>query len=118
MISGFVLIAAAVLAQAPLQPAIQPAKPPLPPAQVAAMWPWRPFLDPMPQEWFDHWWLFVIPLSVLVAVIYKAVRIYDFTPARYARGVATMSLQILLGLAGLAAASFLLVEVYVRWMRG
>lgn len=91
----------------------------LAPLQVLGeAFPWRPFRDPMPLEWFDQWWLFVIPLAVMVAVVYKAARMYEFRAVPYARAVAAMSVQILLGLVGLALASYLLVEVYVKWLRG
>ncbi|MGD9690496.1 MAG: hypothetical protein AB7K52_12220 [Phycisphaerales bacterium] len=80
--------------------------------------PWRPFLDPMPMAWFDHWYLFLIPLSLLVAVSYKAVRVQDWTAGAYIRQVAIMTVQIIVGMIALALASYLLVEVFVPWARG
>jgi hypothetical protein len=80
---------------------------------------WRPFIDPMPLSWFDSWIaLWIIPLSLMVAVSYKAVRQYDLHPARFAREIAMMTVQIILGMIALAAASYVLVEVFVPWIGG
>jgi len=86
---------------------------PLSPSLAAADVPWRPFLDPMPLAWFDAWYLWMIPLAAFVALSYKAVRAYDIKPAPFLRGVAIMTVQIILGMVALAAASYLLVEVFV-----
>ena len=82
--------------------------------------PWRPFLDPLPGVAFHYWWLYLIPLSILISIIYKAVRAKRLSGsardlADYARAVAVMSAQIVLGMIALAAASFALIEIYARW---
>ncbi len=80
---------------------------------------WRPFIDPMPLAWFDSWIaLWIIPLSFMVAVSYKAVRQYDLRPAPFIREALMMTVQIILGMIALGAASYLLVEVFVPWISG
>lgn len=75
---------------------------------------WRPFLDPVDAH---RWWfVLLIPVALGVALGYKAVRTTDLK--RYVPEVLTMTVQIVLGMVGLAAASFVLVEVYARWMTG
>lgn len=85
----------------------------LPPAVPLAAVPWRPFLDPMPLAWFDAWYLWMLPLAALVSLSYKAVRAQEIKPRPFLRGVAIMTIQIILGMVALAAASYLLVEVFV-----
>jgi hypothetical protein len=77
-------------------------------------WSYRPFIDPL--NLHDWWWTLIVPLSLGVAIAYKAVRLPNLD--RYWREVIVMTVQILLGMAGLAAALWLLVEVYVRTFRG
>lgn len=84
---------------------------------LLAALPYRPFLDPMPLAWFDLWWLYLIPLSFFVSFTYKAVRMHDWTLATFARQTLLMTVQIILGMIGLAIASYLLVEIFVPWVR-
>jgi len=85
---------------------------------VSPRLPYRPFIDPLPLH--DWWWVFLVPLAVGIAVVYKAVQMKD--SAGYPRAVAVMALQIVLGMVALGAASYLLVAVYVRfiaeWLAG
>ncbi len=73
---------------------------------------WRPFLDPLPVH--SMWFWFLIPLSFGIAVSYKAARMRKLD--RYWNQVAMMTVQIVLGMVALAAASFLFVMVYVRFI--
>jgi hypothetical protein len=79
---------------------------------------WRPFLDPIPIH--DIWYLFLIPLSFLISVAYKAVRMRKLE--RYWASVGIMTAQIVIGMVALALATYLFVMVYVRfiaeWMAG
>lgn len=69
---------------------------------------WIPFLSPMPVPgWW--WWLLLVPLVFAIAVIWKAVRLP--TLERYWSAVIVMTLQVLFGMAGLAAALLILVRV-------
>lgn len=38
---------------------------------------WRPFLDPLPLH--DYWMWLLLPLSVAIAVVYKALKLHDLT---------------------------------------
>lgn len=78
--------------------------------------PWRPFLDPLPSAWMQHWYLWLPVVSFLVALVYKAVRVRHLRELPFQ--VALMTVQIILGMIGLAIASYLLVEIYVAWIRG
>lgn len=73
---------------------------------------WRPFLDPIQAH--DIWYLFLIPLSFLISVAYKAVRMR--TLDRYWANVWIMTAQIVIGMAALAVATYLFVMVYVRFI--
>jgi hypothetical protein len=39
---------------------------------------YRPFIDPLRGGW-NYWYLFLLPLSFLVALVYKAVRLDDLS---------------------------------------
>lgn len=69
---------------------------------------WRPFLDPLPLH--QAWWALLVPLSFLVAMVYKAVRLP--TLEGYWRAVGVMTAQIVLLMAVLWVAVF----VAVRWL--
>lgn len=73
---------------------------------------WRPFLDPLPIH--SIWFLFLIPLSFGIAVVYKAARMR--TLERYWPSVIIMTVQIVMGMIALAAASYLFIMVYVRYI--
>lgn len=67
---------------------------------------YRPFLDPLPLD--DVWFLLVVPLSLGVALVYRAVRATD-QPAFY-RSVMVMTLQTVAAMIGLGFGFFTLVE--------
>lgn len=70
---------------------------------------WRPFLDPL--QLHAWWWAFLFPLAFGIAVTYKAVRMP--TLEGYARQVAMMTVQIVLGMILLGVASFIFIELIV-----
>lgn len=73
----------------------------------------RLFIDPI--DTGAWWYLLLIPLCVGVAVVYKAVRVPSMEPlSAYVRQVAVFTVQLLIGMVALAAAFFLLVEVFVK----
>jgi hypothetical protein len=73
---------------------------------------YRPFLDPVGLgEW---WWLLLVPLSLGVSIVYKAVRVP--TMDRYWRDVIVMTVQIIVSMILLAFASFMLVEIYAKFI--
>jgi len=74
---------------------------------------WTPFIDPLPGAWLHYWYLYLLPVALLISVIYKAIRMHELKG--YVQAVAVMAVQIVLGMVGLAIGSFLLVEVFVRW---
>jgi hypothetical protein len=78
--------------------------------------PYRPFIDPL--EVHGWWWWMLLPMSLGIAVVYKAVRVKSITETwgPYVREVALMTGQIVLGMVLLVAASYGLVEVYARWV--
>ncbi len=69
---------------------------------------WIPFLQPAPDV-AKFWWLLVLPLSVLLSMIWRAVRTADLRA--YWPSVAKMSAQIILGMIGLFVALALLIRV-------
>jgi hypothetical protein len=71
---------------------------------------WRPFLDPL--NLHEYWWAFLLPLSLGIAVSYKAVRLREIGPA-YWRAVAIMTAQIVLAMIMLGVAMFLLLEYII-----
>lgn len=72
---------------------------------------WRPFIDPLNAHSF--WYLLILPISFFLAVGYKAVRIRDLKG--YWTAVFVMTVQIILGMIGLAAAFYVLVQFYGKW---
>jgi len=68
---------------------------------------YRPFLDPI--ELHRLWFLLLIPLTVGIAVAYKAVRVPDLKD--FPRQVLVMSVQIVLGMMALGLGAYLLVNV-------
>ena len=83
-------------------------------AQAAALPrpPFRPFIDPL--ELHQWWWLLLIPMAFGVAVVYKAVRVK--TMDKYWQQVAIMTVQIVLGMVALAAASYWLVMHFAQFI--
>ena len=70
----------------------------------------------MPLSWLHQWYLLLPVMAFLVSVVYKAVRLTDLKG--YARQVVIMTVQTVVGMVALALASYLLIEVYVGWVRG
>ena len=79
---------------------------------LPALLAYAPFLDPLPGV--THYWLvLVVPLAFGVAMSWKAVRGPSLAPdlRRYWRAVITMTVQVLLAVAGIAAGLFILVQL-------
>lgn len=87
----------------------------------------RPFLDPMDLHgaiWLGGWTL-LVPLALGIAIIYKAVRVpeAEHRPegkgwwSVYCRQTFILAVQIIASMIALAAAAYLFVEVYVRWIQ-
>lgn len=68
---------------------------------------YRPFLDPIDVSAF--WYLLLIPLALGVAAVYKAVRVRSMND--YPKEVAVMTVQVVLGVAGLAVGFYVLVSL-------
>tara|TARA_Y100001933_G_scaffold166453_1_gene164702 strand:+ start:31 stop:282 length:252 start_codon:yes stop_codon:yes gene_type:complete len=68
---------------------------------------WRPFLDPI--DLHDAWFWLLIPLALLIAIAYKAVRVPDI--ANFWRQTLLFSAQIILGIVGLFAAALVTLNV-------
>lgn len=66
----------------------------------------RPFLDPLPID--AYWYLLLIPISIFIAVSYKAVRVVDMKD--YLRHVVVLSVQIIVSMMALGIGSYLIVE--------
>jgi hypothetical protein len=71
---------------------------------------WTPFLEPMNamQSW---WYLLLVPLVFGIAVIYRALREQTYT--RYWQSVCIMTLQIVLGIVGIAIALGVFVQFVI-----
>lgn len=69
-----------------------------------------PFLYPM-DLFHDWWYLLILPLSFGIAMVYKAMRLVDLS--RFWREVVAMSIQITLGIIGLAIALMILVQLII-----
>jgi hypothetical protein len=80
---------------------------------VSALLAWTPFLEPLPgaQHW---WWVLVLPMALGVALSYKAIRTKDL--ARYPRDAASMTLQIVAAVVGIAVGLHLLVVVLLPYL--
>ena len=77
---------------------------------LSGMLAWIPVIEPMPGV--ERWWmLLVVPLSFGIALVYKALRMPKLDHVWRATGV--MTVQILLGLFGLALALLVLVQIVV-----
>lgn len=72
--------------------------------------PHRPFIDPI--ELHQWWFVLLIPMALLVSMTYKAVRLP--TLERYWRNVCIMTMQIILGMIGLGAATYFVVFVVAK----
>jgi hypothetical protein len=69
--------------------------------------PYRPFIDPM--NLHDQWWWTLLPLALFISMAYKAVRLEDL--GRYWKQTGLMTVQVVAGMIGLAAAVYLVVEL-------
>jgi len=69
-----------------------------------------PFLYPM-QLFHDWWYLLLLPLSVGISIAYKAMRLETLDD--FWRHVAVMTVQIILGMIGLAVALTILVQLVI-----
>ncbi len=72
----------------------------------------RPFIDPI--ELHQWWFLLLVPMALLVAMSYKAVRLQ--TLEKYWRHVALMTVQIVVGMIGLGAATYVLVFWFAKFV--
>lgn len=68
---------------------------------------WRPLLDPLPMD--QYYLVFLVPLVVVIAIVYKTIKMEDLT--RLPRAAAILSGQILVFLALAAVALWLLTEL-------
>ena len=69
-----------------------------------------PFLRPI--AFFHEWWyLLILPLAFGISIIYKALRLDELT--RFWREVSIMTLQIILGMIGLALVLMILVQLVI-----
>ncbi len=68
---------------------------------------WRPFLDPLPLD--SHYLLFLIPLVVVIAVVYKTIKLDDLSALPKAALV--LSIQIITFMALAAIALWLITEM-------
>ena len=67
-----------------------------------------PFVDPIPGAW-DWWYLLLVPLALLIALVYKAMRCDDL--ADVPRQTAMASAKLLGAFVGCALALWLLMFV-------
>lgn len=77
--------------------------------------PYRPFIDPV--ELHEYWWILLLPMSIGIAIAYKAVRVRSTPEGNligYWRAVTVMTGQILAAMILLGVASYLLVEVFAK----
>lgn len=81
-------------------------------AQAGPTLPYRPLLDPI--ELHGWWCILLLPMALGVSLAYKAVRLP--TLERFWRQVLLMSAQIVVAMIVLAAASYILVLVYVKFI--
>jgi hypothetical protein len=70
---------------------------------------YTPFLDPL--NLHDHWWFTLIPLALGISMAYKAVRLHDLR--HFWKQSLVMTVQVILGMVGLAAVVFIVVELIV-----
>jgi len=78
-------------------------------AQPALTLAWRPFLDPIDAH--GWWYLLLIPLSLGISLAHRAVRLNDMS--KYPRAVASLTAQIVVAIAALGVACYLIIQVLV-----
>lgn len=72
----------------------------------------RIFIEP--SQAHDAWYLMIVPMVIFIAVGYKAVRTKNMD--HYWREVLVFILQVLGGMAALALAFMIVVNVLVPWL--
>ncbi len=72
----------------------------------------RFFIDPL--DVHSLWWLTLLPIALFISMAYKAIRLP--TMDRYWPQVASMAVQIVLAMIGLAAACYVIIELFVARM--
>jgi len=77
------------------------------PDAVSVTLAYTPFIDPL--DLHDLWFLLLLPLGVLIAMAYKAVRVPDM--GDYWRQTGKFALQIVGGIVGLYAFSLVVLNV-------
>jgi hypothetical protein len=80
----------------------------LPTLDPSALLAWTPFLEPLPGA-SRVWWLFLLPLSFLLSMAWKAVRLPKLD--HYWRDVFSMTGQIIAAVVALAIGLYILVQV-------
>lgn len=75
---------------------------------------YRPFLDPL--DLHEAWWLTLLPLALGISLSYKAVRVGSLR--ELPKQVVVMTVQVVVGMALLAAATYAIVELAVPWLEG
>jgi len=74
---------------------------------------WIPFIEPV-QSLGDWWILLLIPLSVGISMIYKAMRMERLDG--YLAGVATMTAQLVLAMVLLAIGLYAVVQILIPFL--
>ncbi|MBY0313482.1 MAG: hypothetical protein K2W85_15565 [Phycisphaerales bacterium] len=74
--------------------------------------PYRPFIDPVQID--GYWWMFLPLMALLIALVYKAVKHANLKTYWWA--VAKMTLEIVAGMVLLGVTSYLVVEVFARYI--
>jgi len=70
---------------------------------------YTPLIDPI--DLHKHWYLLLIPMALGIALAYKAVRVDDLRD--YPRQVAVMTVQVVVAMISLGAASYFFVQYLV-----
>ena len=82
-------------------------------AAAPALLAWTPFINSL-NIFHTCWYLLLLPLSLGISVVYKAVRMNDLT--RFWREVAIMTTQVVLAMIALAILVAVLVQVVIPWL--
>lgn len=75
---------------------------------MSALLAHMPFIEPFPLA-HRYWWLLIVPVAIGVSMAWKAVRLKSLE--EYWRHVASMSVQVVLGVAGIAVGLYVLIIV-------
>lgn len=79
---------------------------------MANLLAYTPFIDPL--DLHAVWFVLLLPLAVLIAMAYKAVRVPRLE--LYWRQVALFSAQIIVGIVGLYAFALVTLNVVLPWV--